>query len=231
MLYAAAIDRALIIAAHVHETQTRKGSHVPYIIHPVHVARLLERSGADESLVIAGLLHDVLEDIAPDDRRAREGLIRALPHLRRFPGAPADVVRELPAALREQFGDRVLALVQAVTETKKDAAGNERPWADRKRESLKRFERDAQHDPDVARLKAADVLHNARSIVEDIRTGIAAADRRFKATPRETLWYYASVAAVVRRVLPDWPLTPELDGAVAELERLIAEREERMIDP
>jgi (p)ppGpp synthase/HD superfamily hydrolase len=62
MNHSSRIDAALSFAAIKHDGQRRKGTPVPYIVHPVQVARLLELHGLEEEVVIAGLLHDVLED-------------------------------------------------------------------------------------------------------------------------------------------------------------------------
>lgn len=56
------IERALRTALTAHEGQTRKGSATPYVSHPLHVAMLLARAGADEETIQAGVLHDVVED-------------------------------------------------------------------------------------------------------------------------------------------------------------------------
>jgi len=45
-----------------HGAQTRKGTQVPYLIHPLGVARLLLLAKASDPVIMAGLLHDVLED-------------------------------------------------------------------------------------------------------------------------------------------------------------------------
>ena len=45
-----------------HRGQTRKGSDIPYFEHAAAVALILDRAGFDEDVVIAGLLHDVVED-------------------------------------------------------------------------------------------------------------------------------------------------------------------------
>ena len=60
--FSESFDQALILATLAHDRQPRKGTFIPYIMHPVHVARLLERHGYSEEVVIAGLLHDVLEE-------------------------------------------------------------------------------------------------------------------------------------------------------------------------
>ncbi len=57
------IERALRAAHAAHLLQTRKGDgSVPYILHPVHVALILAREDADECSIVAGILHDVVED-------------------------------------------------------------------------------------------------------------------------------------------------------------------------
>ena len=54
--------RAFEFAAEKHKNQTRKASTIPYIAHLMGVASLVLEAGGDEDLVIAALLHDVVED-------------------------------------------------------------------------------------------------------------------------------------------------------------------------
>ena len=61
-MFDAGIERAIRTATAAHAGQTRKGSELPYITHPVHLALMLERAGAASVTVQAGLLHDVVED-------------------------------------------------------------------------------------------------------------------------------------------------------------------------
>jgi (p)ppGpp synthase/HD superfamily hydrolase len=57
------VERALRAALEAHRDQFRKGTQgVPYVTHPLHVALILARRGMDEDLIVAGLLHDVVED-------------------------------------------------------------------------------------------------------------------------------------------------------------------------
>ena len=56
------IRAAYDFAYKAHGAQTRKGTQVPYLIHPLGVARLLFLAKASEPIIMAGLLHDVLED-------------------------------------------------------------------------------------------------------------------------------------------------------------------------
>lgn len=84
------IELALRVALEAHEGQLRRGNDLPYVVHPLHVALLLERLGADAATVQAGLLHDVAEDC---------------------PAWPLE-------RLREVFGADVASIVAELTEDK-----------------------------------------------------------------------------------------------------------------
>jgi (p)ppGpp synthase/HD superfamily hydrolase len=53
---------AVEFAELAHRGQVRKYTGVPYITHPLEVAQIVSAVGADEDVVIAALLHDVVED-------------------------------------------------------------------------------------------------------------------------------------------------------------------------
>ena len=55
------IIKAFEIANRLHDGQMRKSGE-PYIIHPVAVAKILASFGMDKETVVAGVLHDVVED-------------------------------------------------------------------------------------------------------------------------------------------------------------------------
>ena len=55
------LNKAFKFAIDAHKNQKRDEG-VPYIIHPVAVADLLQEIGASSSVIAAGLLHDVVED-------------------------------------------------------------------------------------------------------------------------------------------------------------------------
>jgi len=183
-LYSARFDAALAFAVRAHGKQLRKGTNIPYITHPFSVAIYLLQSGRAEEVAIAGLLHDVVEDT----------------------GVSLDVIRI-------EFGDRVAALVGAVTEHKHED-GVERPWEVRKREALAHLE---TAEEDVLALKAADALHNVSTTMVALRKDGASVWSRFKRGPRESIWYYAEIARLVRSRLGDERLAHELEQAVQEL--------------
>lgn len=110
MVYTKKMEKAIKFATKTHEVyqkQKRKGKDVAYIIHPLTVGLILCRAGASEELVVAGILHDTVEDSARDRQVDRE-------------------------MLRERFGDDVADLVMDVTEKDKDL-----PWKERKEEIIK----------------------------------------------------------------------------------------------
>lgn len=56
------IHEAIEFAAVKHRGQVRKGTDIPYIVHPMEVMYILTQNDCDETTVIAGLLHDTIED-------------------------------------------------------------------------------------------------------------------------------------------------------------------------
>ncbi|MGC4050530.1 MAG: HD domain-containing protein [Paludibaculum sp.] len=53
---------AIQFAAAAHSGQYRKGSNVPYLIHPMRAAATLLDAGCPEKLAVAAMLHDTVED-------------------------------------------------------------------------------------------------------------------------------------------------------------------------
>ena len=56
------INKAYEFSKKAHEGQIRKYSDLAYFVHPKYVARILEDLTNDEDLIIAGFLHDCIED-------------------------------------------------------------------------------------------------------------------------------------------------------------------------
>ena len=56
------IQKAAAFAAKAHEGALRKGSNMPYIVHPKEVAAIVAVMGGEPEAIAAAYLHDVIED-------------------------------------------------------------------------------------------------------------------------------------------------------------------------
>ena len=213
--FSSAVDRALIVAALAHQCKVRKGTEIPYIMHPFHVGLILQRYGYPEEVVVAGFLHDVVEDMPFGDHALQQRIAAT------FPGAelPTSVGLETfrGAFLRfmdSQFGPAVLDLVMLVTEPKNDG-GPQRYWRERKQCQLEHL---ADAAPAGAALKAADLLHNIRSVLRDLKRDGAAVMKRFNAGPKDTLWWYETASQrAAERLQQGHGLADEVLDAAREL--------------
>jgi (p)ppGpp synthase/HD superfamily hydrolase len=104
---------ALDFARARHEGQQRDADDQPFVLHPLEVATLLRDSGAEDHVVAAGALHDVIEDTEVEQEELRE----------RFGSKVADLVGDLtddPSI--EGKDDRRAALRRQVAEAGPEAA-------------------------------------------------------------------------------------------------------------
>jgi (p)ppGpp synthase/HD superfamily hydrolase len=177
-------------ACQLHADQPRKGTTDPYISHLMAVAALVIEHGGGEDEAIAALLHDAIEDQNHDG--------------------------SVPGEIGARFGPKVLALVQACS----DSEGRDKPdWRPRKEAYLAHLR---TAPTNVRLISAADKLHNARAILEDYRRMGDDLWERFTEGRDEQLWYYRGLVTALRkgdyggqsRVLVD-----QLDEVVTALER------------
>jgi (p)ppGpp synthase/HD superfamily hydrolase len=113
MIYTLNIEKAIKFAAKTHnhyQEQKRKGKKIPYISHPLTAGIILALAGASEDVIVAGILHDTIED-------------------------SIDEKKVTPAMLEERFGVAVRDLVLSVTEEDKTLS-----WTERKASALSHIE-------------------------------------------------------------------------------------------
>lgn len=168
--YSDRINHALAFAAKHHDRQVRKGTRLPYLTHPANVAIILTRYDQDVETVVAGILHDVIEDCV------REAFSREM----------------LEQRIGDKFGGSVLETVLAVTYRLVDDDGVELSHDDRREDYLERIARASEAARWVC---AADKLHNASSIVADLRRTIDPDTiwNRFSGGKDGTIRWYRSV--------------------------------------
>jgi (p)ppGpp synthase/HD superfamily hydrolase len=195
--YSDVINHAFAFAAKHHDRQVRKGTKLPYLTHPANVAVILTRYGCDNDTVVAGILHDVIEDCV------REGYTRAM----------------LEQRIGDKFGPNVLDTVLGVTYRRHDDEGVELSAEERKSDYLDRL----SEANDKARwVCAADKVHNASSIIADLRRTIDPETvwNRFGGGKTSTAGWYRQVYERLREVGFDAPIMAELDAVSGELQKL-----------
>lgn len=101
------VSEAIAFAVRAHDGMRRKKSELPYILHPMEASVIVSTMTADQNLIAAAALHDVVEDA---------GI----------------TVEEIEA----RFGKRVRELVESETEDKRADLPPADTWRIRKEESL-----------------------------------------------------------------------------------------------
>lgn len=210
----ARIQEAFEYAAICHAGHVRKDTRIPYLSHLMAVASLVMEAAADgkgdvpqdyEDLVIAALLHDVVEDCGGASRLE-------------------DV--------RRRFGARVAAVVAHCTDYQPAQGESRPPWAERKSRYIDHLR--TSPDIWAVLVSAADKLHNARAIVSDLRTVTQGGGNqqtfwlRFSKNKSEAelarrvpeiLWYYDRLA----KAIENRTAAPPASDATRRLGRLARE--------
>lgn len=128
------IKKAYIYASNMHKGQKRESGQ-DYIVHPLNVAFILAQIGCDTETVIAGLLHDVVEDT----------------------DATIDDIRK-------EFGDDVATIVNGVTNLTEYSTREMLSKTDRDYADLRKVMVSAAQDGRIFIVKIADRLHNMRTL-------------------------------------------------------------------
>ena len=111
MIHTPQIEKAIHKTSILHRKQTRKGEdELPYITHLFSVFIILAKYTQDEDILIAGLLHDTIEDTPYTEDE-----------------------------LEKDFGPRIREIVEGVTE-KEEKDGRKLDWVERKEEYVRGLE-------------------------------------------------------------------------------------------
>ena len=166
------IQKALETAFDYHKGQKRKTNNAPYIVHILDVAKLLlSETTATENIIVAGILHDTLEDTSYTAEQ-----------------------------LRTDFSSDVLELVLFVTESNKESTTSKEQkrltWKSRKQHTLD-ICKTATNDQLLILL--ADKLSNLQSIKEDIIVIGDDIWSYFNAPKENVCWYYRELNSIFRQ--------------------------------
>lgn len=135
----------------------------------------------DEDLVVAGLLHDVLEDV---DGYEKEHL-------------------------QKEFGERVAQLVSDVSEdvSLKKEKGEKASWIERKTKYLAHLK---ESSDDSVMLSCADKIHNLSSLIEEYKEKGDKIWEKFNSPSDKKLWYYEEILKIAKEKL-DGEIVDELE--------------------
>src|ERR671918_108004 len=128
------LKKAYVYSAKVHQGQLRKSGE-PYLVHPLEVGGILAQLKLDEASIVAGLLHDTIEDTL----------------------ATSDELTEL-------FGTEVATLVDGVTKLSKFSASASLSQEEKQAENFRKMIIAMAQDIRVILVKLADRTHNMRTL-------------------------------------------------------------------
>ena len=194
--YSDRINHAFAFAAKHHDRQVRKGTRLPYLTHPANVAVILTRYDRDEATIVAGILHDVIEDCV------RDGYTRDM----------------LEQRIGDKFGPDVLDTVLAVTQRQVDEEGVELSSEERKDDYLARL---AAASESARWVCAADKIHNGSAILADLNRTLDPDTvwSRFNVGRLGTVRWYRRVYDRLREIGFDEPIMDELREVAEQLEK------------
>lgn len=170
MKYTPKIQKAISVSAEKHLGQKRKNTGKPFVVHPFSVAFILSEYTKDEDLIVAGLLHDVLEDTKG---------YTFLDMKKDFGLRVAEIVRELSED-KAPYGIKIPKLT----------------WKLRKSRALQVLKNSNQ---DVMIVCAADKIHNLRSIEKNYKEQGNKIWKKFNASPEKKFWYYEEVIKILKK--------------------------------
>ena len=128
------IKKAYVYSAKVHQGQIRKSGE-PYLIHPLEVAGILADLKLDEASIVAGLLHDTIEDTLAK-----------------------------PEEIKELFGTEVMELVEGVTKLGTLQSSKNASVEEKQAENFRKMLIAMAKDIRVILVKLADRAHNMRTL-------------------------------------------------------------------
>ena len=194
--YSDRINHAFAFAAKHHDRQVRNGTRLPYLTHPANVAIILTRYGQDESTVVAGILHNMIEDAV------REGWTAEM----------------LEDRIGEKFGSDALQASLAVTMRRHDDDGNELDKEEKRADLLIRL---ANADVRARWVCAADMVHNGSTILSDLKrtVDVESVWSRFSVGRDGTIRWYRAVYDRLIELGFSAPITDELRDVTEALEK------------
>ncbi len=180
------------------------------LLYAAQLHRYQERKGSGVPYVTHLL---AVASIVGENDGTEDEVVAALLH-----DAPEDMGgEERLADIRKRYGDTVAGIVEGCTDIYEDPKP---AWRPRKERYIAHV---AEAPRSVRLVSAADKLHNARSILADLRDIGEELWGRFTGGKDGTLWYYRALTNAYKKA-GNHPVVEELDRVVGEIETLAKRR-------
>ena len=168
------MDRAIVFATRAHSGTYRKGTKIPYIVHPIEAAAIVATMTDDPDMIAAAVLHDVVED--------------------------TDATLE---EIRFFFNDRIADLVEAESEDKRKDLPPQETWMTRKMETLEFLRHEADRDAKILaladKLSNMRAIHRDQSTIGDKLW-----ERFNEKRKEKHGWMYRQVAEALSELSDTW---------------------------
>ena len=158
------LEEAILYATVMHQGKVRTFKGIPFILHPLDVARILSTMTDDQEVIAAGILHDIVEDT--------DGTL---------------------SEIEKRFGQRVAFLVSSESEEEYPGEEKSATWRRRKEGSLRVLQSSTDTGVKMLWLadKLANIRSLAQMYSE---MGEAMWQELHQSDPAMQRWYYQSVA-------------------------------------
>ncbi len=156
------VEKAMIFASKAHLGMLRKGTDIPYIVHPMEAGAIAASLTSDREIIAAAILHDTLEDTSVTEE---------------------DILNE--------FGKEVLRLIKSDSEDKREELPPEETWKIRKTETIEYLENKADRKEKIIAISdklsnIRAIYRDYRNIGDELWNRFNQKDKN------EHAWYYGS---------------------------------------
>ncbi len=193
--YSDRVNHAFTYLAKHYQPRGLRRTPLAFLAHPANVAVILVRHGAEETTLVASILHHLIE------------------------AAPAAERADIAHRIGERFGPVVLGVASDAATPRNDPHGEPLAWRTRKRKVLGQL---VTMEPRAIDIRCADEIHECGSAIATVqRLGPEYLETNGHGAVREVVaWYDDVIDALARRV--DWPSQPMRQELAALANRLTA---------
>lgn len=181
------INKAIKFATDAHNGKNRKGTNIPYILHPLEAAAIAASITEDEDVISAAILHDTVED--------------------------TDTTIE---DIEREFGAHVAELVAHESENKREELPDADTWEIRKQETIEHFKNGATFESKIVMLgdKLSNMRAIYR---DELKLGDKLWEKFNMKDKSRHEWYYCSLSEILEPDFKDFPAYQEYQELIEKV--------------